>query len=518
MNILSLLLENTSLTSLIIGVFSLCVGSVLGYFARQSIAKKQIGTLEQKIQKRISEAEQEAKTLADDAKEKAYNILESAKREQEKRREELSKTESVLLKRENILDRKISQLEEKQQEFREKVEQLKEVKQELGTLREEALKKIEKSAQMPKKEAREELLKEVERESEKEILEKMRNLEEKGREKYDKRAKEILGLVIQKCAISQAHEMTTTSVSLPSEEIKGRIIGKEGRNIRAFEEATGVEVVVDDTPSAVTISAFDPVRRQIAKRALEALIQDGRIQPARIEEVVAKTEQEISSQMQEAGEKAVFETGVIGLNPKLVQLLGRLWFRTSYGQNVLLHSIEVSLLAGALAAEMGANVRIAQKAGLLHDIGKALDWRVQGSHVDIGVKILEKLGEEKEIIDAMKSHHEEYPYESLEAIIVQTADAISGARPGARKDTLEHYLKRLEDLEIIATSFPGVEKAWALQAGRELRVFVKPNEITDLAAKKLAKEIAARVQEELKYPGEIKVTVVRETRVIEFAK
>jgi ribonuclease Y len=371
---------------------------------------------------------------------------------------------------------------------------------------------------MPKKEAREELLKEVERESEKEILEKMRNLEEKGREKYDKRAKEILGLVIQKCAISQAHEMTTTSVSLPSEEIKGRIIGKEGRNIRAFEEATGVEVVVDDTPSAVTISAFDPVRRQIAKRALEALIQDGRIQPARIEEVVAKTEQEISSQMQEAGEKAVFETGVIGLNPKLVQLLGRLWFRTSYGQNVLLHSIEVSLLSGALAAEMGANVRVAQKAGLLHDIGKALDWRVQGSHVDIGVKILEKLGEEKEIIDAMKSHHEEYPYESLEAIIVQTADAISGARPGARKDTLENYLKRLEDLEIIATGFPGVEKAWALQAGRELRVFVKPNEISDLAAKKLAKEIAERVQEELKYPGEIKVTVVRETRVIEFAK
>ena len=518
MNILSIIVENTSLTGLIIGVFCLCLGSVLGYFARQSIAKKQAGTLEQKIQTRISEAREQAKTIADDAKEKAYSILESAKREQDKRREELSKTEDVLLKRENILDRKISQLEEKQQEFREKVDQLKDVKQELERLREQALEKLEKSAQMPKKEARQELLKEVEMESEREILEKMRKLETQGREKYDKRAKEILGLVIQKCAISQAHEMTTTNVSLPSEDIKGRIIGKEGRNIRAFEEATGVEVVVDDTPSAVTISAFDPVRRQIAKRALEALIQDGRIQPARIEEVVAKTEQEISSQMQEAGEKAVFETGVIGLDPKLTQLLGRLWFRTSYGQNVLLHSIEVSLLAGALAAEMGANVRISQKAGLLHDIGKALDWRVQGSHVDIGVKILEKLGEEKEVINAMKSHHEEYPYESLEAVIVQTADAISGARPGARKDTLENYLKRLEDLEIIATGFPGVEKAWALQAGRELRVFVKPNEISDLAAKKLAKEIAARVQEELKYPGEIKVTVVRETRVIEFAK
>ena len=518
MNTLSILLENELLIWLIIGIFSLCFGSMLGYFARQSIAKKQAGTLEQKIQKRISEARDQAKAIAEEAKEKAYSILESAKKEQEKRRVELSKTESILLKRENILDRKISQLEEKQQEFRAKVEQLREVKESLGQLKQQAIEKIEKSAQMSKKEARDELLKETERESEKEILEKMRKLEDQGREKYEKRAKEILGLVIQKCAISQAHEMTTASVALPNEETKGRIIGKEGRNIRAFEEATGVEVVVDDTPSAVTISAFDPVRRQIAKKALEELIIDGRIQPARIEEIVSKTEQDISLQMKEAGEKAVFETGVIGLNPKLVQLLGQLWFRTSYGQNVLLHSIEVSLLAGAIASEIGANVRICQKAGLLHDIGKALDWRVQGSHTDIGIKILEKLGEEKEVIDAIKSHHEEYPYETLESVIVQTADAISGARPGARKDTLENYLKRLEDLEIIATSFPGVEKAWALQAGRELRVFVKPNEVSDLVAKKLAKEIAQRVQDELKYPGEIKVTVVRETRVIEYAK
>lgn len=518
MNILSVLIENISLTGFFVSILCLCLGSVLGYFARQSIAKKQVGTLEQKIQKRISEAQEEAKTIADEAKEKACTILESAKKEENKRRQEMSKTENVLLKRENILDKKISQLEEKQQEFRAKVDQLRKIKESLGELKEQALEKLEKSAQMPKKEARQELLKEVERESEKEILEKMRKLEEHGREKYDKRAKEILGLVIQKCAISQAQEITATSVSLPSEEIKGRIIGKEGRNIRAFEEATGVEVIVDDTPSAVTISAFDPVRRQIAKKALEALIQDGRIQPARIEEIVAKTEEKISLQMKEAGEKAVFETGVIGLNPKLVQLLGRLWFRTSYGQNVLLHSIEVSFLAGAIAAEIGANARIAQRAGLLHDIGKALDWRVQGSHTDIGIKILEKFGEEKAIIDAIKSHHEEYPYESLEAVIIQTADAISGARPGARKDTLENYLKRLEDLEVIATGFAGVEKAWALQAGRELRVFVKPEEISDLESKKLAKEIAERVQEELKYPGEIKVTVIRETRIIEFAK
>ncbi len=518
MNILSVLIENLSPAVLIIATVCLGLGSILGYFARQSIAKKQIGTLEQKIQKRISETKEEAKAIIDEAKEKAYSILESAKREQDRKRQELFKTENVLLKRENILDKKISQLEKKQQEFRKKVEQLREVKQSLEKSKEQALKKLEKLGQMSKKEARQELLKEVERESEREILEKMRKLEDYGREKYEKRAKEILGLVIQKCAISQAQDMTTTSVFLPNEEIKGRIIGKEGRNIRAFEEATGVEVVVDDTPSAVVISAFDPVRRQIAKKALETLIQDGRIQPARIEETVARAEKEISSQMQEAGEKAVFETGVVGLNPKLVQLLGRLWFRTSYGQNVLLHSIEVSFLAGAIAAEIGANVKIAQRAGLLHDIGKALDWRVQGSHTDIGIKILEKFGEEKAVIDAMKSHHEEYPYESLEAVIVQTADAISGARPGARRDTLENYLKRLEDLELIATSFPGVKKAWALQAGRELRVFVKPEEISDLNAKKLAKEIAARVQEELNYPGEIKITVVRETRIIEFAK
>ncbi|MDP1538993.1 MAG: ribonuclease Y, partial [bacterium] len=351
-----------------------------------------------------------------------------------------------------------------------------------------------------------------------EILEKLRKLEKDGWEKYEEKAKEVLTIAIQKCALNQAQEITTTSLSLPSEEIKGRIIGKEGRNIRTLEKLTGVEIIVDETPEAVVISGFDPVRRQIAKTALEKLIQDGRIQPARIEEQVQKAEAEISKQIKEAGETAVYDTGVVGLDPKIVQLLGRLKFRTSYGQNGLLHTIEVSHLSGALAAEIGADISVCKKAGLLHDIGKSVDHQIEGSHVDIGIKILEKFGVEKQVVDAMKSHHEEYPFQTLESIIVQVADQISGARPGARKDTLENYLKRLGELEKIALSFPGVEKAWALQAGREIRVFVRPEEIDDLGAKNLARAIAQQIQEELRYPGEIKVNVIRELRVIEHAR
>jgi ribonuclease Y len=346
----------------------------------------------------------------------------------------------------------------------------------------------------------------------------MRKLESEGWQKFEKKAKEILAFAIQKCALSQAQEITTTIVSLPSEEIKGRIIGKEGRNIRTLEKLTGVEILIDETPEIVLISGFDPIRREIAKIALEKLILDGRIQPARIEEMVEKAKKEIDEEIEKAGESAIYETGIIGLPPKLVQLLGRLKFRTSYGQNVLLHSIEVALLAEALASEIGADSKVCLKAGLLHDIGKSVDQQIQGSHVDIGIKILEKFGIEKEVISAMKSHHEEYPYESLEAIIIQVADQISGARPGARKESLESYLKRLEDLEKIATSFSGVEKAYAIQAGREVRVFVKPEEIDDFGARKLAREIADKIEAELKYPGEIKVNVIRENRVIEYAR
>ena len=496
-----------ALVQLIIGIFFLSIGAVLGYFARQSIAKRDATTIEAKLQKRIQKAREEA-TL----------ILETAQRKTEGKRRELLNTEEILLKRGGILDRKISEFEKSQKEFQEKIERLKQIKEEIEGLKEKVLQDLEKVAGLSKEEAKKELFEQLEKETQKEILERLKKLEMDGEDRFEKRAKEILSTIIQKYALSQAQEITTSTISLPNEEIKGRIIGKEGRNIRTLEKLTGVEIVVDETPETVVISGFDPIRREIAKISLEKLIKDGRIQPARIEEKIEEAKKEINLQIKKAGEAAVYDLGLVGLDPRLIHLLGRLRFRTSYGQNVLLHSIEVAYLAQALAEEIGANSLVCKKAGLLHDIGKAVDQQIEGSHVDIGMRILEKFGEGQEITSAMKSHHQEYPAESIEAILVQVADQISGARPGARKDTLENYLKRLSDLENVANTFPGVEKAWALQAGREIRVFVKPEEIDDLAAKKLARDIANRIQEELRYPGEIKVNVIREMRVIEYAK
>ena len=503
---------------LLVGIISLGIGSVLGYYARQSIAKRRVGTIEEKLQKKISQTKTEAEEIITEAKEKASKIIGQAQKEAEENRQEILKTEKFLLKRENLLTERMTDFERKEKEFYQKVNKLKEIKETLEGLKRETEDKLEKISGLSREAAKKELLLNLEKENQKEILEKMKKLELEGWEKYNNRAKELLSLAIQKCAISQAQEVTTTTLSLPSDEIKGRIIGKEGRNIRTLEKLTGVEIIVDETPEAVVISAFDPIRRQIAKIALEKLIHDGRIQPARIEEMVQRVKNEIEEQIKEAGETAIYEVGILGLNPKIVQLLGRLKFRTSYGQNVLLHSIEVAYLAEALASELGLNSQVAKKAGFLHDIGKAVDQQIEGSHTNIGIKILEKFGVEKEVIDAMKSHLEEYPYESPEAVVVQVADQISGARPGARKDTLENYLKRLGELEAIATSFPGIEKAYAIQAGREIRVFVKPEEIDDLRAKKLAKDIANKIQEELRYPGEIKVNVIRETHVVEYAK
>ena len=497
---------------------ALAAGSVLGYLARQSIAKKRIGSIEQKLQEKAAQAKQESETIISQAREKASVVLNTVKKEEDQTRNRLLKAEHFLLKREDILDKRFIDYEKKEKDFEEKVTKLKEVKENLEALKQEALAKLEKTSGLNRDEAKKELLLNCEKEFELEIMQKLRKLEGDGKEKLQDRAKEIIALAIQKYALSQVQEMTTTTVALPNDEIKGRIIGKEGRNIKTLEKLTGVEIIVDETPEAVVISGFDPIRRQIAKTALEKLIHDGRIQPARIEEVVQKTQEEIVTQIKEAGQAAIYDTNIIGLDPKIVQLLGRLRFRTSYGQNVLLHSIEVSHLAGALAAEIGANIGLAKKAGLLHDIGKAVDQQIEGSHVDIGMKILEKFGVEKAVISAMKSHHEEYPSEILEAVIVQAADQISGARPGARKDTLENYLKRLGELEAIATSFGGVEKAYAIQAGREIRVFVKPEQIDDLASHQLAKEIAKRIEDELNYPGEIKVNVIRESRVVEYAK
>lgn len=494
------------------------LGSALGYWARQSLAKKRAGTIEQTLQKKVDKVKQESELILTGAKEKAQGILVASKKETEERFQNILSTERLLLKRENFLEQRTLESEEQQKDFQEKVEKLKEVKENLENLRKEALEKLENIAGLKKSEAKAEMLLALEREYEAEVSEKIRKLEIDGESRYEKKAKEILATAIQKYGLSQAQEITTTTFNLPSEEIKGRIIGKEGRNIRTLERMTGVEIVVDETPESVIISGFDPVRRQVAKMALEKLIKDGRIQPARIEEKVAEAQKEIISQMKEAGETAVYDVGLLGLDPRLVQLLGRLKFRTSYGQNVLLHSIEVAHLSAALAAEIGADVQVCKKAGLLHDIGKAVDQEVEGSHIEIGIKILEKFGAEKEVIQAMKAHHEDYPYETIEAVLIQTADQISGARPGARKDTIENYLRRLADLENIALSFGGVEKAWALQAGREIRVFVKPEQIDDFGAQKLAKELAKRIQDELRYPGEVKVNVIRETRVIEYAK
>jgi len=499
-------------------VGALAVGSVLGYYARQTIARKQIGTIEAKLNKLVSDAKDEAKETLLKANEKSSKILGEIKTQEKERQKQLTRMEERLLTKEQSLDKKSTELETEHGELKTKIRRVKKIKEDINTLRQDQLDKLEKIARYSQDQAKEELLAAVEKEHQQVILERLIKLEKEGKDELDKKAQKIIALAMQRYASSQSSETTTTSVNLPNDDLKGRIIGKEGRNIKTLEKLTGVEVLVDDTPGAIIVSGFDPVRRQIAKIALEKLILDGRIQPNRIEEMVEKASEEINKKIIEAGEATIYDVGVVGINPQLIKLLGRLRFRTSYGQNILLHSLEVAHIAGAIAAELGANVDLAKKAGLFHDIGKAVDHEIQGSHVEIGRKILKKFDIDEKVIEAMQSHHEEYPYESIEAIIVQVADAISGARPGARKDTLEAYLKRLEELENLAGSFPGVKKAYAIQAGREVRIFVNPEEIDDLSAHKLAKNIAEQIHQELRYPGEIKVNVIRETRAIEYAK
>ena len=503
---------------LLVAIGSLVIGSVLGYYTRQSIAKRRARTVESKVDKLISDAKNEAKDIIYKAKGSATKALDELKKEEQIRRNEYSETRKRLERREEMLDKKENELHQRKIDLSSKINEVQEAREEINELREKEIKILEKLSKLSQEEAKKELLSKIEVQYQKELFEQLKKLEREKKKKLEEKAREIMVLSMQRYSGSQITEDTTTTVSLPNDEMKGRIIGKEGRNIKTLEKLTGVDVIVDETPETIIVSSFDPVRRQVAKMSLEKLIVDGRIQPARIEKIVEKTKEEIGEKVKEAGETAVYDTGVLGLDPRLVELLGRLRYRTSFGQNVLLHSIESSHLAGMLASELGADVTVSKKAALLHDIGKAVDHEVSGSHVEIGKRILEKFGINEEIIKAMQSHHEEYPYETLESRIVQAAEAVSAARPGARKENLENYIKRLKELEDIATSFDGVEKAYAISAGREIRVFVTPEEIDDAKAFKLAKEIAKEIEEKLKYPGEIKVTVIREKRTIEYAR
>ncbi|MBI3442817.1 MAG: ribonuclease Y [Candidatus Sungbacteria bacterium] len=500
------------------GIVLFGAGIGLGYLIRQLVAQQRKSSIEAKLRRLIEDSRAEAKETLLDAKEKAAKVLDEAKQEERERLTQVRRLDERLIERETGIDRRASEFDKREKEVEERIERVKAVKAEVEQVRERVGKELERISGMTKEEALAQVLIAIERDHAEDMMVRIKKLEIQGFEDLERRAKNILATLIQRLASVTTSDVTTTTVGIPSDDLKGKIIGREGRNIKALERAAGVEIIVDDTPGSIVISAFDPVRRHIAKIALEKLVQDGRIQPARIEETVDKAREEIEKQIREAGEQAAYEVGIFDLDPRLSLLLGRLKFRTSYGQNVLQHSIEMTHLAGMLAAELGADVATAKKGALLHDIGKAVDHEVTGTHVEIGRRILQKFNMDVRVIQAMQSHHEEYPYETVESIIVQTVDAISASRPGARRDSLENYLKRLEDLERIATAFPAVEKAYAISAGREIRIFVSPEKVTDAEAYGLAREIALQVESELKFPGEIRVMVIREMRAIEYAR
>ena len=453
-----------------------------------------------------------------EAKEEAYRIKNENEKELRERRNELQRNERRLLQREETLDKKIDGIEQREQQLNQKIKEAENTEASIKELYDKQLKELETISGLSMDEAREILLSSVERDARHDAAIMLRDIEAKTKEEADKRARNIISLAIQRCAADHVAETTVSVVSLPNDEMKGRIIGREGRNIRTLETATGVDLIIDDTPEAVILSGFDPVRREVARIALERLITDGRIHPGRIEEMVEKARREVDTQIREAGEQAIFEVGIHGLHHELIKLIGRLKYRTSYGQNVLKHSIEVAHLAGMMASELGANVALAKRAGLLHDIGKAVDHEVEGPHAQIGADLAKKYRENNQVIHAIQAHHGDVEPSTVEAVLVQAADAISAARPGARRETLENYIKRLEKLEEIANSFEGVDKSFAIQAGREIRILVKPENVNDADTIIMAKEIVKRIETELEYPGQIKVNVIRETRAVEFAK
>ncbi len=503
-------------------VVSVLAGGALGYLARKVLAEAKIGSAEVAARRTVEEAEKEAEAakreILLEAKEEAHRLRNEIEQEERARRAELQRTERRLLQKEESLDRKLDGIERKEEALTRKEGELDAAREELAELHATQRAELQRISGLSSEEAKGLLLKDIENEIRHEAAIMIRTIETEAKEEAERRAREVIAGAIQRCAADHVAEATVSVVSLPNDEMKGRIIGREGRNIRALETLTGIDLIIDDTPEAVILSGFDPVRREVAKVALEKLISDGRIHPARIEEMVDKAQKEVEAVIKEEGEGAALEVGVHGLHPEIIKLLGRLKFRSSFGQNVLKHSVEVAHLAAGMAAELGANVAVAKRAGLLHDIGKAVDHEVEGPHVQIGVTLARKYRESPEVVHAIASHHGDEEPKTVEAVLVQAADAVSAARPGARRETLEAYIKRLAKLEEVADSFDGVEKAYAIQAGREIRIMVKPEKIDDLAAVRLARDIVKKVEDELEYPGQIKVTVIRETRVVDYAK
>ena len=503
-------------------LISLAIGVLVGIVYRKKVAESKINGAEEEAKKIVSMAKVEAENLKKakiiEAKEEIVNSRNELDQEIKERRGEIQRQETRLIQKEENLDRRSENFEKKEEDLELRLKELEEQKQEIEKMHEQEIQELQKIASLTREEAKARLLKEVEKDITAEKAAIIREANQKAKEETNKAAKELLTYAVQKCAADHSQETTVSIVALPSDEMKGRIIGREGRNIKALETLTGVDLIIDDTPEAVVLSGFDPLRREVAKIALEKLIEDGRIHPAKIEEVVEKAKQELEETIKEEGERAAIESGVIGLHPDIIKLIGKLKYRTSYGQNVLNHSIEVSNLARIMAEELGLDAKLARRAGLLHDIGKALDHDMEGTHVEIGVEILKKYKENPLVINAVEAHHEDVEPQTLEAVLIQAADAISASRPGARRETLEAYIKRLQNLEEIADSFDGVEKSFAIQAGREVRIIVKPDKINDDQMTILARDVAKKVENEMDYPGQIKVNVIRETRTVDFAR
>lgn len=502
---------------LIVLVAGLAAGGFVGYYFRKLSAIRQVDSAERKAEDVLIKAKEKQSEILLEAKERAIKLIDEAKQEAEERRQEIKTLQTRVEKRETVFDQKLLEFENKQQDLASKLEKIENLKKEILDLKDQHIKKLEEISRMTLAEARQFLLDKTEEKIKDDLAQRVQKLELQSTEELELQAKQILTSVIERCSSSHAVETTTTVVTLPNDEMKGRIIGREGRNIKAIEQLTGVEIVVDDTPEAIVISGFSTIRRQLAKLALDKLIADGRIHPGRIEEAVEDAKKELALDIRKAGEAALREAGLAGFDPKLVQILGRLKYRTSYGQNQLQHALETSHLAGLLAQDLGADVSTCRKGGLFHDIGKAVDHEIQGTHPEIGYDILKKFGLPEEVAYIAKGHHEDPP-QTLECLVVKIADAVSGSRMGARKDTYENYVQRLTELEATATAFEGVEKAYAIQAGRELRVFVMPDKMDDWQATKLARDVADKIEADLKYPGEIKVAVIREKRIIEYAR